>query len=90
MPSHLEYDPRMRYWMPVFAVLLAASFSLCASAQANGVPPSVTSFGFAGPFRNAVFHTTRNSISPACIITIIKARDMHTPIAFLTTFPMTQ
>jgi len=48
MPSHLEYDPRMRYWMPVFAVLLAASFSLCASAQANGAPPSVTSFGFGG------------------------------------------
>ena len=48
MPSHLEYHPRMRYWMPVFAILVAASFSLSASAQANGVPPSVTSFGFGG------------------------------------------
>jgi hypothetical protein len=48
MPSQLEYHPRMRYWTPVFAIFLAASFSLCASAQANGAPPSVTSFGFGG------------------------------------------
>ena len=48
MPLHLEYHPRMRYWMPVFAVLLISLFTLSASAQANGVPPSVTSFGFGG------------------------------------------
>lgn len=48
MPCRLEYHPRMRYWMPVFAVFLAACFSLSASAQANGAPPSVTSFGFGG------------------------------------------
>ncbi|MGC2198448.1 MAG: hypothetical protein WA628_27500 [Terriglobales bacterium] len=48
MPADLEYDRAMRYWMPVLAVLLAAFFTLSASAQANGVPPSVTSFGFGG------------------------------------------
>ena len=48
MPLHLEYHPRMRYWMPVLAVLLISFFTLSASAQVNGVPPSVTSFGFGG------------------------------------------
>lgn len=48
MPAHPEHDRAMRYWMPVLAVLLAAFFTLSASAQANGVPPSVTSFGFGG------------------------------------------
>jgi len=48
MPLHLEYHPRMRYWVPVFAVLLISFFTLSASAQANGAPPSVTSFGFGG------------------------------------------
>jgi hypothetical protein len=48
MPLHLEYHPRMRYWMPVLAVLLVSFLTLSASAQANGVPPSVTSFGFGG------------------------------------------
>ena len=48
MPLHLEYHPRMRYWMPVLAVLLISFFTLFASAQVNGVPPSVTSFGFGG------------------------------------------
>jgi hypothetical protein len=48
MPSQLEYHPRMRYWTPVLAVLLVAFFTLSASAQANGAPPSVTSFGFGG------------------------------------------
>ena len=48
MPSYLEYHPRMRYWMPVLAVLLVASFTVSACAQANGAPPSVTSFGFGG------------------------------------------
>ncbi len=48
MPSQLEYHPRMRYWVPGFALLFAMSFSLSASAQANGVSPSVTSFGFGG------------------------------------------
>jgi hypothetical protein len=45
MPLHLEYHPQMRYGTLVFALLLV---SLSASAQANGVPPSVTSFGFGG------------------------------------------
>jgi hypothetical protein len=34
--------------MPVLAVLLISFFALSASAQVNGVPPSVTSFGFGG------------------------------------------
>jgi len=48
MALHLEYHPRMRYGTLVLAVVLVAFFSLVASAQANGVPPSVTSFGFGG------------------------------------------
>jgi hypothetical protein len=48
MPLYLEYHPRMRYWMPILAVLLISFFTLSASAQVNGVPPSVTSFGFGG------------------------------------------
>ncbi len=50
MPLYLEYHPRMRYWMPVLAVMLISFFTCSASAQANGVPPSVTSFGFGGHF----------------------------------------
>jgi hypothetical protein len=38
----------MRYWMPVLALGLIACFFTAASAQINGVPPSVTSFGFGG------------------------------------------
>ena len=48
MPLHLEYHPQMRYGTLVLAVFLVALVSLSASAQANGVPPSVTSFGFGG------------------------------------------
>jgi hypothetical protein len=45
MSPNLRYHRAMRYWMAVFA---AALFAVAASAQANGVPPSVTSFGFGG------------------------------------------
>jgi hypothetical protein len=48
MPLHLEYHSQMRYGTLLLAVLLVGFFSLSASAQANGVPPSVTSFGFGG------------------------------------------
>jgi hypothetical protein len=48
MPLDLEYDSHMRYGTLLLAVLLVVFFSLSASAQANGVPPSVTSFGFGG------------------------------------------
>jgi hypothetical protein len=48
MPAHLEYDRAMRYWMPLLAVLLVAFLTVAVAAQANGVPPSVTSFGFGG------------------------------------------
>jgi hypothetical protein len=48
MPLRLEYHPQMRYGTLVLAVVLVFLLSLSASAQANGVPPSVTSFGFGG------------------------------------------
>jgi hypothetical protein len=48
MPAYLEYHRAMRYWMPVLALMLAAFFTLPVSAQVNGAPPSVTSFGFGG------------------------------------------
>ncbi len=60
MPLHLEYHPQMRYGTLVFAVLSVAFFSLSASAQANGVPPSVTSFGFGG---QPGFHGTPPSVT---------------------------
>jgi|SRR5579864_3842986 hypothetical protein len=48
MPDHLEYHRAMRYWTPVLAFFVVLLFTLSAAAQANGVPPSVTSFGFGG------------------------------------------
>ncbi len=48
MSSSLRYHPAMRYRTPVFVVLVAVLIAASASAQANGVPPSVTSFGFGG------------------------------------------
>ena len=48
MQAPLEYYRPMRYWMPILALLLTAFFPLSVSAQVNGVPPSVTSFGFGG------------------------------------------
>ena len=60
MPLELEYHPRMRYETPVLAVLMVAFFSLSASAQANGVPPSVTSYGFGG---QPGFHGTPPSVT---------------------------
>jgi len=48
MPAHLEYHRAMRYWTPVLAFFVVLLFTLSAAAQANGVPPSVTSFGFGG------------------------------------------
>ena len=60
MPLHLEYHPQMRYGTLVLAVFLVALVSLSASAQANGVPPSVTSFGFGG---QPGFHGTPPSVT---------------------------
>jgi hypothetical protein len=48
MSPNLRYHRAMRYWTPVLAFFAAALFAVSASAQANGVPPSVTSFGFGG------------------------------------------
>jgi hypothetical protein len=48
MPSQVGYDRAMRYWTLVLALLFATTFGVRAHAQANGVPPSVTSFGFGG------------------------------------------
>jgi hypothetical protein len=48
----------MRYGTLLLALLLVGFFSLSASAQANGVPPSVTSFGFGG-------HPGFNGVAPS-------------------------
>lgn len=58
MSSNLRYDPAMRYWAPVFAGFVAVLLAASASAQANGVPPSVTSFGFGG-------HAGFNGVPPS-------------------------
>jgi len=77
MPLHLEYHPRMRYWMPVFAVLLISVFTLSASAQANGVPPSVTSFGFGG---HPGFNGPPPSVtSPGPLVAVPPQRVFHQP-----------
>src|ERR1700741_2076566 len=81
MPLYLEYHPRMRYWMPVLAVLLISFFALAASAQANGVPPSVTSFGFGG-------HPGFNGVLPS--VTSPRPRGtgtVHAPQQIPTTAP---
>jgi len=48
MRAILEYDAHMRRWTSVSAFFIIACFVAAASAQVNGVPPSVTSFGFGG------------------------------------------
>lgn len=48
MRPDLEYYRQMRLGITVLTILLVALFSVSVSAQANGVPPSVTSFGFGG------------------------------------------
>lgn len=48
MRAHLGYDRPMRYWTLVFTLSLALFWALSAQAQINGVPPSVTSYGFGG------------------------------------------
>jgi hypothetical protein len=48
MFARLEYHRAMRYWTLVLAFCFVVLVTLSASAQANGVPPSVTSFGFGG------------------------------------------
>ena len=44
----LEYRPRMKSRGPLTIVALTMFFALSASAQINGVPASVTSYGFGG------------------------------------------
>ena len=46
MRALLEYHPRMRQWTALSAVLVAIAMAPLASAQINGVAPSVTSYGF--------------------------------------------
>jgi len=60
MRPDLEYYRQMRRGIPVFTFLLFALFSISAVAQANGVPPSVTSFGFGG---QPGFHGTPPSVT---------------------------
>ena len=60
MRPDLEYYRQMRRGIPVFTLLLFALFAISAGAQANGVPPSVTSFGFGG---QPGFHGTPPSVT---------------------------
>jgi hypothetical protein len=48
MKTQLGYDRAMRHWTLVLALLLITTLGVTAYGQANGVPPSVTSFGFGG------------------------------------------
>jgi hypothetical protein len=48
MAGRLEYHRSMRLGMLVFALLIVTSITLLSSAQVNGVPPSVNSYGFGG------------------------------------------
>lgn len=56
MRVQVEYHRAMRYWVPVLAVSLW--FTVSASAQINGVPPSVTSVGLGG-------HPGPNGVPPS-------------------------
>ena len=48
MRAELGYHRAMRHWTLVLALLLIAILGVPAFGQVNGVPPSVTSFGFGG------------------------------------------
>lgn len=48
MSAYLRYHRAMRYWVFVFAVIAVGLLILPVSAQVNGAPPSVTSYGFGG------------------------------------------
>ena len=48
MRAELAYYPTMRSLTPVVAVLFAVILAVPVAAQINGVPPSVTSYGFGG------------------------------------------
>jgi hypothetical protein len=48
MQPQLGYDRAMRHWTLLLTLLLIGLLGVSAHAQANGVPPSVTSFGFGG------------------------------------------
>jgi hypothetical protein len=68
MAPHLEYCPRMRFRVPLLGLVLG--FALSASAQINGVPPSVTSYGFGG-------HTYPNA--PRASVTSLGPNGYGTP-----------
>jgi hypothetical protein len=48
MRAQLEYDRQMRYGTGLLVICLALALTPAMQAQVNGVPPSVTSFGFGG------------------------------------------
>jgi hypothetical protein len=48
MRTKLGYDRPMRYWTRLSTLSLFAILAVGAQAQSNGVPPSVTSYGFGG------------------------------------------
>lgn len=58
MSSYLGYDRAMQYGKLSFAVVVFALLVPSVLAQANGVPPSVTSFGFGG-------HSGFNGVPPS-------------------------
>lgn len=48
MCAKQAYDRPMRYWTRASTFFVAIGFALSAHGQVNGVPPSVTSYGFGG------------------------------------------
>src|SRR5437879_7039437 len=48
MQAQLGYDRAMRHWTLLLTLSLIGLLAISAHAQANGVPSSVTSFGFGG------------------------------------------
>jgi len=48
MQAQLGYDRAMQHWTLLLTLSLIGLLGVSAHAQANGVPPSVTSFGFGG------------------------------------------
>jgi hypothetical protein len=64
MRALLEYHAPMRRWAALLAVSLAIAMVPSASAQINGVAPSVTSFGFGNHFQPNAPRASVTSLGP--------------------------